>query len=353
MDLTTRDIKPNATFFTVQDPNLEWPKHRGSDYWEYRRKWSEYPQKMHTSNFPIHLDIETTNVCNLLCPHCPRTIQINEGRYVDIGTMSLEMYKKIIDEGEKEGLCSVKLNYLGEPLLDKYILERIKYSKDHGVIEVMINTNAMTLDEKMSHKILEAGIDSVYFSVDSINADNFNKIRVGADYKVVVDNIKKFIKIKNEGKYKHVQTRTSMVVMPQNKNEVDAYVKFWKPIVGIVGLGEWIEYTSSHGKYEQYNPDFVCAQPFQRMFILWDGVCTPCCVDDGRGYILGDIKKNTVKEIWHGEAFTKMREAHIGGHYNDISICARCYLPYAQENATDVGFSGQVQKSKLSELIQK
>ena len=51
---------------------------------------------MYTSDFPLHIDIETTNICNLLCPMCPRTIQIDNGTYVDIGTMSMDFYKKII-----------------------------------------------------------------------------------------------------------------------------------------------------------------------------------------------------------------------------------------------------------------
>jgi MoaA/NifB/PqqE/SkfB family radical SAM enzyme len=328
--LQTRDIKPNATYSEVRLSDLEWPKHRGPEYWEYRKKWAEYPKKMYEGDFPLHLDIETTNVCNLLCPMCPRTIQIDNGTYVDIGTMSMDLYKRIIDEGAANGLCSIKLNFLGEPLLDRYIIERIKYAKSKGIIEVMFNTNATMLTEEMSHKLLEAGLDSIFFSVDSISRERFNKIRIGADYDTVVKNIINFVKIKNEGNYKHVQTRTSMVVMPSNKHEVEEYTKFWLPIVGIVGYGEWVEHTSTQGVIEDYNPDFVCSQPFQRMFVLYDGICTPCCVDDGRGYILGDVKKNTIKEIWHGEPYKKLRNAMMNGRYKDIDICARCYVPYAK-----------------------
>ncbi|TLX80362.1 MAG: radical SAM protein [Thaumarchaeota archaeon] len=330
MAQTMKDIKPNATYSEARLPDLEWTKHRSPQYWEYRKNWAEYPKKMYAGNFPLNLDIETTNICNLLCPMCPRTIQIDNGTYVDIGTMGMDFYKKFIDEGAANGLCAVKLNFLGEPLLDRYIIERIKYTKSKGIIEVMFNTNATLLTEEMSHKLLEAGLDSIFFSVDSISRERFNKIRIGADYDTVVKNIINFVKIKNEGNYKHVQTRTSMVVMPSNKHEVEEFTKFWLPIVGIVGYGEWVEHTSTQGEIEDYNPDFVCSQPFQRMFIMYDGICTPCCVDDGRGYILGDLKKNTVTEIWHGERYQKLRNAMTNGRYKDIDICARCYVPYAK-----------------------
>lgn len=343
---TSKDIKPNATYFERRLKDIDWPKNRSVEYWDYRRKWNEYPKKMQVSDFPLCLDIETTNVCNLQCSMCSRTIQIEDGTYVDIGTMSMELYKKIIDEGEQNNLCSIKLNYLGEPLLDKYILERIKYAKDHGVIEVMFNTNASMLTEEMSHKLLDVGLDSIYFSVDGINPETYNKIRIGTDYDTVINNIKNFVKIKNDGNYKHVQTRVSMTVLPGMENEMEDFAKFWLPIMGQVGFGEWVDARGKGTKkvvgkpksgevtvYENYNPDFVCSQPFQRMFIMYDGICTPCCTDVARGYAIGDVSENTVKEIWHGEKLTKLREAHISGRYPEIDICKNCYVPHAEKNA--------------------
>lgn len=341
MTQVIKDVKPNATYSEVRAPNLEWPKHRSKEYWEYRKKWNDYPKQFIVPDFPLCLDIETTNICNLLCPMCSRTIQIKDGTYVDIGTMSMELYKKIIDEGSENNLYSIKLNYLGEPLLDKYILDRIKYAKKKGVVDVMFNTNASLLTEEMSHNLLDAGLDSIFFSVDGINPDTFNKIRIGTDYLSVVNNIKNFVRIKNERNFKHVQTRVSMVLLPGLEKEIEKYTKFWLPIVGQVGYGEWINH-SGEGTIKKdssgnevisnydYNPDFVCAQPFQRMFIMWDGICTPCCPDVARGYETGDATKNSIKEIWHGEKYKKMREAQIGGNYMDIEICRNCYIPQSK-----------------------
>ena len=48
--------------------------------------WQEIPEKKITTNFPLHLDIETTNVCNLLCPMCPRTIHLANESFSELGT---------------------------------------------------------------------------------------------------------------------------------------------------------------------------------------------------------------------------------------------------------------------------
>ena len=208
----------------------------------------------------------------------------------------------------------------------------------------MFNTNASLLNEEISHKILEAGLDSIFFSVDGISAETFNKIRIGTDYKIVLENIKNFIKIKNNGDYKHVQTRVSMTVLPGMEKEMEPFANFWLPIVGQVGYGEWVDATGIGTKITvpnasvqtnyPYNPDFVCAQPFQRMFIMWDGTTTPCCLDMGRKYVTGNANNSNLKEIWNGPSYQRMRDAQISGRYHEIDICKECYMPQAKENAS-------------------
>ena len=101
-----------------------------SEYQEYRKNWEEYPKKCFVSRFPLHLDIELTNRCNLNCKFCPyhsEDAPFKPNIYED---MDFEMYKQIIDEGSKKGLKAVKLNYRGEPLLYDKLPEAIKYAKD-------------------------------------------------------------------------------------------------------------------------------------------------------------------------------------------------------------------------------
>ncbi len=327
----TKEIDPYATYGEVRrTPDImDWEKSRGKEYWEYRRNWEEYPKKMYAGDFPIHLDIETTNACNLKCPMCPRTIGEVE-KTGKVGFMDFELYKSLIDQGVENGLCSVKLNYLGEPLIHPDVVEQVSYAKEKGVIEVMFNTNAVALTEDMSRKLLDAGLDSIFFSVDSPYPEKYNQIRIGADFQRVVANIKKFVELRNELGYKHVQTRASMVVMGNPREELEDYKKFGFGVLGIdlVGYGELIDYTKEWKGYpEYYNPNFVCAQLFQRMFIMWDGIVTLCCVDNKRESIMGDARKEKLKDIWHNEKYEKIRSAHIASRYSEIPICSKCYVP--------------------------
>jgi len=196
----------------------------------------------------------------------------------------------------------------------------------------MFNTNATTLTEEMSHRILEAGLDSIFFSVDGLK-EQYDKIRIGAHYETTIKNITNFMRIKNEGDYKHVQTRVGMVILPGTEKIIDEYTKFWLPKVGIVGFSEWVEYARGKDVKDDYDPNFACPQPFQRMFVLQDGICVPCCNDQEREYIIGDFNKNSIKEIWNGKRASALRQSMIDGNWYNFKICKQCHFPRAKKGS--------------------
>jgi len=328
------DVKPNGTYGEIRkntDKLMKWEELRSPEYWEYRKNWEEYPKKGITPEFPLCINIETTNVCNLDCIMCPRTVLIARGTFADVGLMEFDLYKKIIDEGEKYNLPSVKLQYLGEPLAHPDLGKQIKYAKDAGVLDVMFNTNATLLTEEKSHEILESGIDAIFFSFDSMDPDTYNKIRLGANYDEVMENILRFLDIKKKYGYEHVHTRASMTIIEHDVDDLKKFKDFWLEHVDACGFGIYHD-VNEDGKEEDmpYNEDFACAQPFQRLFIMWDGVSTPCCIDENRYYKMGNVKHQSVYDVWHGPEATHMRQSQLDGTYNKIDICAKCYMPHTE-----------------------
>ena len=105
---------------------------------EYRKKWEEWPNTFKIENFPLFIDIEVTNICNLKCPFCSTTISGNKNKK---GFISKKNVEKIIDEGSDNGLYGVKFNIRGEPLLHSDISYFVKYAKKKGLIDVYFNTH--------------------------------------------------------------------------------------------------------------------------------------------------------------------------------------------------------------------
>ena len=59
----------------------------------------------------------------------------------------------------------------------------------------------------------------------------------------------------------------------------------------------------------EYNQFFLCPKPFQRITIGHDGRVHQCINDyDGRN-ILGDVNKQSIKEVWDGEISKKLRDS--------------------------------------------
>jgi MoaA/NifB/PqqE/SkfB family radical SAM enzyme len=204
------EFNPNETYNEVVYRE-DWKQHRTGAYFDYRRAWDEIPRNKVETDFPIHLDIETTNVCNLKCPMCPRTAMVERNAFSPLGLMTRDEYAGIIDQGVAHGLRSIKLNYLGEPLAHKDVVWQVEYAKTKGVIDVMMNSNATLLRPSRGEELLKAGLDNLFVSFDAISPDLFADRRVGTTIGRVIDNVYRFVKLR-DAKYPQVQIRISMVM---------------------------------------------------------------------------------------------------------------------------------------------
>lgn len=294
------------------------------EYNEYRRKWNENPKNFIVEEFPIHLDLESTSVCNLKCFMCFQSFDPPKPDFMD-----LYLFRRIIDEGVEKGLCSIKAQYRGEPLLDSRMVEMVKYAKDMGVIEVMFNTNAILLTEEKSRALIQAGLDKLICSVDGCTKEVYEKVRIGGKFKTVLENIKTLQRIKKELGSKKPVVRVQMVDTPRNHHQIREYLKFWGEIADHVAVEDMLDWDMED---EDHTPlkDFACAQLWQRLVILVDGDVLPCCRATRGGNekleVLGNAKKDVLADIWHSDKLNRLRELHKNGKSHKIRMCRLCGL---------------------------
>lgn len=332
------NVPVNSTYHEViNDFARQWESRKSDEYKEYRRMWVDNPKNFILRSAPLHLDIEPTSACNLKCPMCPRTVILNDPekkKNFHIATMKLETYKRLIDEAVEIGVYSVKLNWLGEPLVHPDIVEMVRYAKEKGIIDVMFNTNAVLLTEKMTKDLILAGLDKLFFSFDSPFKEKYESIRVGADFEVTLENIKRVVKLRESMGKTSPLTRVSMVLMEENKDEYEKFVELFKDIVDTVAYVEYRAPLGEEHSLDKSVTDFACSQLWQRMFIAADGDVIVCCTDSEKGYLAGNIHNDTIKNIWNNPEYSQIRDFHENGQYYKVDICRKCDLTLKRQDGT-------------------
>jgi len=313
-----------------------WKQAYGNPYWTYRRLWQAVPEKRLKTAFPMHLDIEITNHCNLLCPMCPRTLMIKNKKKLTPYFVDFRVFKTAIDQGRERGLYAVNLNAAGETLFHPDIVKMVKYAKDNGVLDIMFHTNATRLTPEISQGLIEAGLDKLIVSFDSPVKEHYERIRLGAKFDGVVENVKTFAALKEKSGKKTPQLRINMVVMKENEHEKEQMVEFWRGIangIGFLGcinpLG--IDTTDRSILGESYDPYFCCEKLWQRLTIGHNGDIKLCHMDELNQVTLGNIFSDDIGEAWNGDLLEGIRLKHITGAIEQVPPCKTCGLPASKE----------------------
>ena len=286
----------------------------------YRFRWNYLPRFHVVSKFPTHVDIETTNKCNLRCAMCPHGFPTPDFKK-SLGSMDVDLAEKIIDEGCRKGLSSIKINWRGEPLLWKeHIPQIIKYAKERGIIDVIMNTNGLQLDHSLSYEIVKSGLDQIIFSIDGNSAETYSDIRIGGNFDKLVKNIENLLKIKRSLKLEKPLVRVQMVRMDSNIHETDRFRDRWLPLVDSVTFQD---YTNRGEQSERMPLDTgelekvgrrPCPQIWQRIVVTWDGKVVMCCRDWEAENVIGKLnysKGIDLEFFWKGPELNCIRRLHM------------------------------------------
>lgn len=310
-------MKTEATFKYAKYTEAE--SEKTPEYKEYRRQWHENPKDDVVGKVPLHLDLESTSACNLKCVTCFQSFAPPPK-----GFMSMELYKKIIDEATSKGLYALKLMYRGESLLHPNIVEMVKYAKDKGVLEVMINSNCTLLTEEKAKGFIDAGLDKLICSVDGYEKETYEKIRRGAKFEVVLENIQRMQRLKKELGKDKPKLRVQMVDSPANHHQIDGYIHFWGRIADEVGIEDMNDWTDKKLTHVVASKEFKCPMPWQRLIVHFNGKVSICCGNIYGKLIAGDLNTQTVEEVWNGEVMQKLRKLIKEGKSHCVHICSEC-----------------------------
>lgn len=279
--------------------------------------------------FPKYFLIETVNICNARCIMCGINF---DGKKK--ATISDELFQKIASEiiEHSKYVEKVMLYLDGEPLLDKGMEDKIKMLKCGGVKNVNISSNASLLTKERAISLMDAGLDEIYITVDSLKKDIYEKIRVGLNFDVVLGNVLGLIELRNSiGS--NLKIRVQMIKQELNVDEDIEFLAFWKsklresdPVV-VTKAHNWGSQVDvmKFGDEDVVN-QIPCIALWGTFVTHLSGDVPLCCMDSATKYPIGNLNHQSIKEIWNSEEINRIRRLHLSGNRDAVSICNGCTL---------------------------
>lgn len=268
--------------------------------------------------------LELTNYCNSRCIFCTHDKMTREK-----GFIKKDLYIKIINDMFNNGYKCLNLTGFGEPMLNKEIVDVIKYAKKRNILVKMF-TNGALLNKELATKILNANLDEIIFSIDTVNKSEYAKTRVGLDLDTVIGNLKQMCETKIKFKYKTVISVQSTLYKGFEKVNI-----VYKELTNVVDkitfqsafnwAGRMNDYRGPIGN-KKYGYQFPCHLLWYNLVIRWNGEVSLCCVDYDSDIILGNLNNDSLDDVWNSENFKKYRKLHLCGKKIQIKLCSKCNM---------------------------
>lgn len=281
------------------------------DYFYNRLNWFLGPKRSITTKFPLHVDIETANTCNMDCPMCYRR------GLSEIGQMDMSLFKRVIDECAENNVFSVRLSWRGEALTHPKIKDMIRYSTQK-IKNVSFLTNAFYINEEMANCFVDHKVSYIAVSFDGID-DTYEAVRHPAKFKENYDRLKKLKEIREKKGSKLPQVRLCTIWPAISKNP-DKYYETMKEVSDYIVCNPYINFMGPM----KIKHDFICQYPWERIVIAFNGN-TQCCTGwNADDIILGNVNNKNIVDMWHSELMRKIRKIHSNGQRMELSSCANC-----------------------------
>lgn len=286
-----------------------------------------------SADFPSQIIIDSTELCNLACIHCPHPAFKQSEHYAG-RSQAPELNKKIVDEVREHGkgiTQYIRYTGEGEPLLHRYIYDMMDYAVKNSGTMVTLTTNGTLLTRPRIEKLLDIGLGVIDISTDAFKDDTYATIRVNGELPVVRQNILNLI-ARNKERGSKTKIILSFIEQPQNEGEGPLFKKFWEEagadyvVVRRLhsGAGAVKNLADDLAKGDEDKERTPCLYPWERIILNPRGELVFCPQDWVHGSVVADYRNTTVQEVWKSQFYKELREAHMCNKYGNHSFCGNC-----------------------------
>jgi radical SAM protein with 4Fe4S-binding SPASM domain len=235
----------------------------------------------------------------------------------------------------------------GEPFLNKRLADMVRYAKEkQPSVTVDTYTNGSMLTPEVSDAIIGAGLDRLNISMQGMSAETYKRLSgVDIDFDAYVKNVIYFCQHRKQCKV-FIKVPDIGVTKSEEKKFFALFDKYADELFVERIFLAWPNYDVSHlqkdakvGYYGQPKADQpikVCTLPFYDLTVDYKGIVTSCSIDWEEKTNMGDVRKQSLYEIWNGHMFNEFRRMQLRGERHQYPPCDKCWsLEYCKADDID------------------
>jgi radical SAM protein with 4Fe4S-binding SPASM domain len=270
-----------------------------------------------TIHQPVVSGIETTNHCHLHCRICPHDGMTRPKGFIEKDLFALTA-RQVAEFSPRR---MVSLHHFGDPLLHPALPELIQLA-DRAGLRTKLSTVGSHLTPALAAALADSPLSILKFSFWGLDREQFESCQ-RASFERTMANISAFL-----DRERHC--RVVIEIMAPGGEDVARFPHYreWREFLKRKTVRNWTGDAETVNAFTGL-PCRPSAEPCEKMWwsdlkILWNGDVTPCCRDyDGKG-VVGNIRRESIADIWAGPAMERLRAAHRDGRRAVIPLCRRC-----------------------------
>lgn len=272
--------------------------------------------------FSSEVRIENSTICNYDCIVCPHGADFLRKRII----MSQGIFEELLNKVKKEApqITECTISGFGEAFIDKGILDKIIYAIRSGYnVHVLTNGSLCTFEDIL--RMFVNGIKSLRFSFHSEDP-NYYRLLTNTTIESKFLRVKKIINYAID-KAPHDTKIIITAVLPRffectaerliNEYADRCFLEIWKP-------HNWINTKNYRKKGKPIKT--TCGRPLSGpLQIQVSGEVVSCCFCYNNQITLGNLRSQTLEEIFNSEVFLSLLEHHKNGTIQESDlICKHC-----------------------------
>lgn len=258
--------------------------------------------------------------------------------------MDFDLFKRITTDMRESGVEEIGVFYLGESFMNaKLLIDCIRWCKqDLAFPYVFLTTNGSLCKARMLRGVMEAGLDSLKFSINAADEQQFAEI-VGVSpryFDIALANLALARRIRDENNFAcgiyassirydgAQQLKMEKLLRDRVLDHVDSH--YWLPLYSMGSIAEQREAelgfrptAGNQGRFGALRDPLPCWAAFTEGHVRADGGLSLCCFDSDGRFVVGDLTKQTFMEAWNSSEFQRVRSAHLAGDVTG-TVCEKC-----------------------------